>query len=216
MNSLNFFYLNLARTQLHKIGILTVSHLSTELDPPSSFSEGCWLDKGKLHYVAKRCLVGAFIHEAAHLALIPKRQWKNIAPGDFDGQGIEDPFAGGGELAAEAWGYCFAIAARIPVEAAIHSNTKIATVGGGITEEVTEEYLAETHAQSNRHGYFGELSKAEFQIAHSLLAGRHLGIALLSLSGMTTQKGFPKLTRWLWGNQDSKFDFKKVLGEVEL
>jgi hypothetical protein len=215
LNKPNFRQLNLACSYLRKIGIAIKMHPSTEADPPASFSEGCWIEGGKLHLVARRCLVGAFIHEAAHLALVPKRQWRDILPGSLEGQGIKDSFAGAGELAAEAWGYCFAIAAGVPIEAAVHSNTSIATIGT-INEEVTEEYLAETKGQNNRHGYYDNLSKAEFDMLASLIGDRHLGIKLLKLSGMTTPESFPKMERWLIGNQGIDFDFEGVLGKIEL
>lgn len=200
MNSANYRYLNKAKTHLKRIGITVVSLPSTVPDPLNSFTVGCWIDRGIIYYVAKRCLVGALIHEAGHLALIPRLDWERIAPGCLSNSQVSDPFAGAGELAAEAWGYAFANFAGIPIENAVHSLSSIATVRYG-------DSIESPPVDSNKPGYFFELSQGEFNICMQLLNGQHLGIKLLQLADFAG-KEYPQLNYWTWDNRICKCDLE--------
>jgi hypothetical protein len=198
MNSHNYRYLNKSRTFLKSIGIPVVSHESTTPDPSNSFMTGCWIDRGVVNYVAKRCLVGSLLHEAGHLALTPHKYWTSIAPGCFSNQAqIKDPFAGGGEFAVEAWGYAAASAIGIPVEAAVHSSAKICSIANDNFEI------------DNQPNYFGDITRAEFAICMDLLQGKHLGIKLLRLAGMAGSD-YPNLKSWIWGDRQSDFNFESI------
>lgn len=109
-------FVNKARDFFKRIGLPFEIVPSYQSDPPGSFFKGCWLNQGKLFYCPARVQVGELLHEAGHLALLPKDQWPLLMPGKLDE--VYPPLGGFrfiGDAAVEAWDYAAALAADIPV-----------------------------------------------------------------------------------------------------
>jgi tetratricopeptide (TPR) repeat protein len=104
----NLKWVNRATSFFKKIGLPYSIVPSYQADPPGTFFEGCWLSAGKLHFCPKRVQVGELLHEAAHLALLPKSMWNDLKPGNLE---VETLY---GDPGAEAWDYAAAAFTGIP------------------------------------------------------------------------------------------------------
>ncbi|HEY9750678.1 MAG TPA: hypothetical protein V6C63_18500 [Allocoleopsis sp.] len=107
----NLHFVNRARSLFKKIRLPFQVVPSYIPDPPSSFFTGCWLLEGCLYFCPARVQVGELLHEAGHLALLPKDVWPSLQPGQIEIQtfGLES-----GDYAVEAWDYAAAIECDIP------------------------------------------------------------------------------------------------------
>jgi len=102
-------FINCAIAQFEEIGLPFNVHSADVPDPPNSFFDGCWLESGCLHFVPERVKLSELLHEAGHLALIPKTNWHLIKPGTLD---LLTPLT---DYGVEAWDYAFAIKCGIPL-----------------------------------------------------------------------------------------------------
>jgi tetratricopeptide (TPR) repeat protein len=105
----NLKWVNRATSFFKEIGLPFVVVPSYQADPPDIFFKGCWLEAGKLHFCPKRVQVGELLHEAGHLALLPRSLWAELKPGTLE---VETLY---GDPGAEAWDYAAAIVTGIPL-----------------------------------------------------------------------------------------------------
>jgi hypothetical protein len=151
----------------------------TVCDPPNTFFQGCWLLQGKLYFCQARVQVGELLHEAGHLALLPKQHWPSLQPGNLSV--IEEPFDGAAtDLAVEAWDYAAA---------------KFA----GIHPIVLFKDFGRRNCVGNVKLDDGNYTLKGFEVYDQFEERLHPGIALLQISGLSQR--FPIMERWYWGEQ---------------
>lgn len=110
-------FVSRARDFLKKIGMPIEVVPSYIPDPADTFFKGVWIANGKLHFCPARVQVGELLHEAGHMALMPKSQWGDLPTGRWKDDSLYPPLGGFkylGDAAVEAWDYAAALAADIP------------------------------------------------------------------------------------------------------
>jgi hypothetical protein len=167
------------------------------------FMEGCWIDRGVLHYCPSKVLIGSLLHEAGHLATTPRQFWSDMRPGDLAESPIVSPFGVGGDFAAEAWCFAAANAAGISSELSVVGSTSIAS-----TKALSGDDFAMLNTPSSMWG----LSSGEIDIWVQLVDQRHIGIRLLACAGMIAKSSrYPVMHRWFWHNRDKWIGFDRGL-----
>jgi len=163
----------------------------TDGEHPDSFVRGVWLDQGKIIVNREVAHVGDVLHEAGHLACIPKLLRGYVEPGSLptmqlrqeienymadnpfmDAEGREDPVCRGimqmGDCEATAWSY---------------AATKVLGITAAVLFEDRKDDVP----------YDGEGP----QIWQMLDANAYMGINGLQAAGFCTVREFPKMRRWL-------------------
>lgn len=110
-------FVSRARDFLKRIGIPIEVIPSYVPDPPYSFFKGVWIANGKLNFCPARVQVGELLHEAGHMALMPKSRWQELPTGRWADDTLYPPLGGFkhlGDAAVEAWDYAAALTADIP------------------------------------------------------------------------------------------------------
>jgi len=162
------------------------------------FMEGCWIDRGVLHYCPAKVLIGSLLHEAGHLATTPRQFWHEVNPGDLADSPIISPFGMGGEFAAEAWGFAAANAAGISSELSVVGSTNIESINGS--------------RPANEPSSMWGLSNGELNIWSQLVDHRHIGIRLLACAGMIVKSSkYPAMHRWFWHDRDHRLGIDRDL-----
>lgn len=167
--------------------------------PAGCFFPGVWFADGGMACDPRVAYVGDMLHEAGHLAILPARMRELLGVGSvYDGEAqaerwrIHDEVGQAAdadedhdmywllrstadeELAADAWSYAAAVAARI------------------------EPWRVFDVVPFFKVGHEGPVPGAGRMIIDMLAGqGRRPGVLGLAENGMTSMKAFPKMSRWL-------------------
>lgn len=114
-NQARLHWVNRASAFLREIKLPHQQIPSYISDPENCFFKGCWIENSMLHYCPARVDPGELLHEAGHLALIPRDQWPLLEPGKTPPNPPLGMVSELGDAAVEAWDYAAAIHAEIPI-----------------------------------------------------------------------------------------------------
>jgi|GEM_PF-6691427 len=148
-------------------------HSESLFDLQGSWFDAVWLLPDGVHYCPAIVSLGHLAHEAGHWALISPEDRARVQPGSLREQSI---WTCGEDFAVECWMGAIAQAADLDLELFFGDLDDYAH---GLKDTAIDPEMF-----------------ALRQAVH-ILAGKHPGVALLEVLGMTTRADYPAMSKWL-------------------
>lgn len=168
--------------------------LSVEEAPelhPQTFMDGVWLDKGTL-FVHSSAHPGNILHEAGHLATVPRRLFPFLEPRDFIGKAMQQAITECLDLPEcqmePDHPLVHAILQMSDPEATAWSYAAAVELGVDPTSPFMRPELP-----ANQQPYDGEGE----MIYEMVRCGRYAGIHGLQAAGMCRVREWPKMRKWV-------------------